>query len=777
MKDPSNHFTALEEALKEVARNIADTLAFPFNSYDQYSVGLVGSFGDHHVNPRSLQSRFIGKMVSLEGIVTKCSLFRPKVSRSVHYCEASKTFMYKEYRDSTKLAMSGSNLGVTGTAYPTTDANNNPLMTEYGLSIYKDHQNISVQEMPERAPPGQLPRSVEVLLDDDLVDQIKPGDRVRIVGVYRSMGAGKNNNAVFRTALITNNISIIGSKSSSSKSIPSTIVLTEDDKKNIKQVAKRGKIFELLSQSLMPSVYGHSYIKKAIALMLLGGVEKNLDNGTHIRGDINVLLVGDPSTAKSQTLRYVLNMANLGVATTGRGSSGVGLTAAVTTDQDTGDRKLEAGAMVLADRGVVCIDEFDKMSDVDRVAIHEVMEQQTVTISKAGIHTTLNARCSVLAASNPIFGQYDETKDPHKNIALPDSLLSRFDLLFIVLDRIEESNDRRISDHVLKMHQYIPPNVNAGAPILETYNSYLGYNDLVEENQNEQNEESTSEVFAKGITSEHAGIPGRGPAVNGVKPRDVLTSSFIKKYIHYAKSEISPILTPEAANAIHGFYSDLRNGAIPDQRRKTLPVTARTLETLIRLSTAHAKSRLSTSVTKKDAEIAYEIMRFAMFQETKTKVKGKRRRVRANGTVIEEDVDSDDSDDDMDTDEAYQGNRNQAQFSSRVTRSTAAQNGHGSGPGNNTQQEPSTSTAQPEPAEDDRMDYELSEARHEEFRKYLILAIGEIGQTIKLDELLSFIEQKSGSKLFSKADAETVLDQMQSENSVMYSNGVIYTDI
>jgi len=437
--------------------------------------------------------------------------------------------------------------------------------------------------------------------------------------------------------ILANNVILLSSKSGGGIA---QATITDTDIRNINKLAKNRRVFDLLSQSLAPSIYGHDYIKKAILLMLLGGMEKNLDNGTHLRGDINILMVGDPSTAKSQLLRFVLNTAPLAIATTGRGSSGVGLTAAVTSDKETGERRLEAGAMVLADRGVVCIDEFDKMSDIDRVAIHEVMEQQTVTIAKAGIHTSLNARCSVIAAANPIYGQYDTHKDPHRNIALPDSLLSRFDLLFIVTDDIDEFRDRQISEHVLRMHRYRQPGAEEGQPVREQPNQTLGVG-LAEEGDSNQ----PSEVYEKFNVMLHAGVTvtvGRGAA----RRTEVLSIPFVKKYIQYAKSRIKPILTKGAADHIVTTYSALRNDELEGNQRKTSPMTARTLETLIRLATAHAKARLSSRVEQKDAEIAEAILRFALFKEVVEVERRKRRKVsRAPGSDADNSSDNSDSSD------------------------------------------------------------------------------------------------------------------------------------
>ncbi|KAA8648570.1 MCM DNA helicase complex subunit MCM3 [Aspergillus tanneri] len=577
-------------------------------------------------------------MISLEGIVTKCSLVRPKVIQSVHYSERKDRFLARKYRDQTMTASGGTNLNV----YPQEDDEKNPLITEYGYCTYMDHQTISIQEMPERAPAGQLPRSVDVILDDDLVDRAKPGDRIQLVGIYRSLGNRNANSgsSTFRTLVLANNVIQLSSKSGGGIA---QATITDTDIRNINKISKKKNIFELMSHSLAPSIYGHDYIKKAILLMLLGGMEKNLDNGTHLRGDINILMVGDPSTAKSQLLRFVLNTAPLAIATTGRGSSGVGLTAAVTSDKETGERRLEAGAMVLADRGVVCIDEFDKMSDVDRVAIHEVMEQQTVTIAKAGIHTSLNARCSVLAAANPIYGQYDPHKDPHKNIALPDSLLSRFDLLFVVTDDIEDSRDRLVSEHVLRMHRYRQPGVEEGAPVREQLNQSLGVG--LEDNQDSN---QPTEVFEKFNVMLHAGMASSSRSKRNEV--EILSIPFVKKYIQYAKSRVKPVLTKGAADHIVTTYSALRNDELTGNQRKTSPITARTLETLIRLSTAHAKSRLSNRVEERDAKIAESILRFAMFKEVVEDERRKRRKV----TNFDDDSassgsDSDDDDDDDDT--------------------------------------------------------------------------------------------------------------------------------
>jgi DNA replication licensing factor MCM3 len=527
----------------------------------------------------------------------------------VHYCEATKQHTERDYVDSTDpqlglppIDAEGKEMidrivNVTTTVYPTKDKDGNPLETEFGLSEYKDHQTITLQEMPEKAPMGQLPRSIELILDHDLVDRIKPGDRVMVVGVYRALAPSANGQAtssgVFKTVVLVNNVQLLGRDTSQ-------LTFSPQDVRMIKELGKRPDILSILGRSLSPSIHGHAVIKKALALQLLSGCEKNLKNGTHLRGDINILMVGDPSTAKSQLLRSAMTIAPLAVSTTGKGSSGVGLTAAVTTDPDTNERRLEAGAMVLADRGLVCVDEFDKMGENDRVAIHEAMEQQTVTIAKAGIHASLNARCSVLAAANPVFGQYDRSRRIQENIGLPDSLLSRFDLLFVVLDVMDPETDRKIASHVIRGHRYRPEHGAAGHD-----SDYDDDDDSEDEIDDDQRVHS---VWQRNRHNSHQGEHNdEDPHSN-----DVLQHDFLRKYLHFAKNRIKPELTEEAREFIANRYAEMRC----KQDERTLPVTARTLETVIRLASAHAKARLSHVVeAEPDCEIAMDILSFALYNE------------------------------------------------------------------------------------------------------------------------------------------------------------------
>lgn len=586
LNKPHEWLPVFEAALLKYVRE--KYLAEPEKVLKEYHIGFEGAFGAHKVSPRQLTTSFIGKMVCVEGIVTKLSLVRPKLVESVHYCPKTNATHVKHHRDAMSLAGTA-----TAPVFPTHDNQNNPLEVEYGLCTFKDYQTVHLQEMPERAPPGQLPRSVEVMVEHDLVDRVKPGDRIRMVGVYRALSNAHNastrSNSIFSTILIANHIQLIN------KDINGP-VLTPQDVKNIRTLAKDPGVFQILASSLAPSIYGHDYIKRSILLQLLGGVEKDLKaSGIRLRGDINILLVGDPGTAKSQILRFILHVAPLCISTTGRGASGVGLTAAVVHDPETGDRRLEAGAMVLADRGTVCIDEFDKMSEEDRVSIHEVMEQQTVTIAKAGIHASLNARCSVLGAANPLYGKYDRNRTATDNIALPDSLLSRFDLLFIVLDNLDAGNDRNVAEHVLRMHRY-QSREGAGAG---------GITEAVAEdweiNPEGENKDPTSQVFLPYDKLIH---------VN--KDKRILSIPFVKKYIMYAKERCQPVLDDEAQQKIIEAYDDLRR----KEDSRTLPVTARTLETMIRLTVAHAKCRLSDEATIEDAQTVLEIMRYALYNDS-----------------------------------------------------------------------------------------------------------------------------------------------------------------
>ncbi|XP_015117637.1 DNA replication licensing factor Mcm2 [Diachasma alloeum] len=430
-----------------------------------------------------------------------------------------------------------------------------PFMVNMEQTIYRNYQKITVQESPGRIPAGRIPRSKDCILLADLCDRCKPGDEIDLTAIYTNSYDGSLNTEqgfpVFSTVLLANHVFV-----KDSKEIVDS--LTEEDISSILKLSKDHRIVERIIASIAPSVYGHEYIKRALALAIFGGESKNPGGKHKIRGDINVLLCGDPGTAKSQFLKYTEKIAPRAVFTTGQGASAVGLTAYVRKSPATREWTLEAGALVLADHGICLIDEFDKMNDQDRTSIHEAMEQQSISISKAGIVTSLHARCSVIAASNPIGGRYDASMTFSENVDLSEPIVSRFDILCIVKDEVDPMQDRHLAKFVVNSHiKNHPTNEERNLP-----------------------EELLDNTAVEDISI----------------PQDLL-----KKYIVYAKQNIHPKLTNVDQDKVAKLYSQLRQESLATG---SLPITVRHIESIIRMSEASAKMHLRDYVREDDVNLA-----------------------------------------------------------------------------------------------------------------------------------------------------------------------------
>jgi len=509
----------------------------------RFEVRITPPSRDKPSSIRSVKAVNIGQLVSLRAMVARVSDVKPLAKVVTYTCEQCGFEVYQQ---------------VTGRSFMPLDKcpseqcmqykSNNKLLIQTRGSRFVKFQELKVQELPDQVPVGHIPRMMTVNVVGELARSTSPGDEITVSGVYlpvpytgyQGMKAGLTADTYLEAMSIVQ-----------AKQRYKDLELDDDLFDKIEASAQESNTYTKLANSLAPEIFGHEDVKKALLLQLVGGCNRKLKDGLSIRGDMHVCLMGDPGVAKSQLLKHLAKLAPRGVYTTGKGSSGVGLTASVLRDTFTGEMVLEGGALVLADQGICAIDEFDKMEESDRTAIHEVMEQQTVSIAKAGITTTLNARTSVLAAANPAYGRYNMRRSPSENINLPQALLSRFDLLFLLMDKVNADKDMALAKHVTYVHRF-----NA-APQVES--------------------------------------------------DDVFDSAFLRGYISQARL-VEPVVPDELTEYIVGAYISMRCDEEDSDTRNYFFTTARTLLSILRLAQALARLRFSPEVQQSDVDEGIRLM-------------------------------------------------------------------------------------------------------------------------------------------------------------------------
>jgi len=529
--DPDRILNAFSRAIKEALQTRFPDYAEKIK--DEVRVRLVNYPLQRSL--RQINAETIGNITSVSGMVVRASEVKPLAKELVFVCPAEHQTKVVQLRGmDVKIPIVCDN--------PSCKHRDFELKPE--ASKFIDFQILRLQELPEDLPPGQLPHYIDVTIRQDLVDNARPGDRIILTGIVRVeqesiAGITRGHSGLYRLRIEGNNIEFLGGRGSKTSRKIVREEVSPEDEKMIKTLSQSPNVYQRLIDSFAPHIQGQSLIKEAILLLIVGSNQRLLGDGSKIRGDINVFLVGDPGTAKSEMLKFCARIAPRGLYTSGRGSTAAGLTAAVVRDK-TGIMMLEAGAVVLGDQGLVCIDEFDKMKPEDRSALHEVMEQQSASIAKGGIVATLNARTSILAAANPMYGKYDPFKNITENVNLPIPLLTRFDLIFVVRDIPGREKDEKIARHIIELH-----------------------------------------------------------TPQGTDKRSVIDVDTLTKYLSYAKRS-SPDLTKEAEEKILEYYLQMRNV----ESEEMITVTPRQLEGIIRLSTARARLLMKDKVEEEDAERA-----------------------------------------------------------------------------------------------------------------------------------------------------------------------------